>query len=135
MPSCAQPLLLTAPDDGKDRLAISLNPNLREKRNTLGKDSSGKWKGDEVTHGVQVELEKLYADEPETAKALATVPLLLNHVQNRWWLGSAESEAAVADRIAEVRLSGERSHTCKRTLRPSADTHTCWCSTLRVGHR
>ena len=94
-----QPLLL--PAEGAPR-AVHLNPNLREKRNFGGKDSSGKWCGDSPMRGVHGELAKLYANEPATPAALSTIPLELTHVQNRWWLGSKEGEAHVADRIQEL---------------------------------
>jgi len=81
---------------------VMLNPNLREKRNFGGKDSSGKWCGAALTAGVHAELSTLYADVPSTAEALCTVPLDLSAVENKWWLGSKESEVHVSERIAEL---------------------------------
>ena len=83
-------------------LTVALNPNLREKRNFGGKDSSGKWCGDALSEGVHSELDKLFADDEATAKALSAVPLDLSQVQNRWWLGSKESEQHVGERIEEL---------------------------------
>mmetsp|Transcript_6825 Transcript_6825/g.15324 ORF Transcript_6825/g.15324 Transcript_6825/m.15324 type:complete len:230 (+) Transcript_6825:666-1355(+) len=94
-----QPILV--PADGIGR-GVLLNPNLREKRNFGGKDSSGKWVGDKLQEGVHSALRMLYADSPSTAEALIGVPLDLKNVQDKWWLGSAESEHHVVDRITET---------------------------------
>ena len=174
-----QPVLLPA---GGAARPVLLNPNMREKRNFGGKDSSGKWCGEALLcgvnpnptlpltttltqpkpqrcgeallSGVREEIGKLYAGMPEVGAALATIPLELTHVQvsafgrhrlpsllaiwncssshprvvlvglpiaeiavdcgllmavrsrthvqNKWWLGSKESEAHVADRIGEL---------------------------------
>ena len=96
-----QPLLLPAGEGAAARV-VDLNPNLREKRNAGGKDSSGKWTGEALTAGVHTELDKLLADAPDRAAALKSVPLTLGHVQNKWWLGSAESVELVKERIAEA---------------------------------
>lgn len=104
-----EPLLL--PEGGAARV-VDLNPNLREKRNAGGRDSSGKWTGEQLTEGVHAEIDKLLDDAPERAAALKRVPLTLGHVQNKWWLGSAESVEHVKERIAEalhqVRFSDAR---------------------------
>jgi len=81
---------------------VTLNPNLREKRNVGGKDSSGKWVGEKITTGVHAELTKLLGDEPERAAALKTVPLDLAYVHTRWWLGSKESSDGVRERVEEL---------------------------------
>ena len=94
-----QPLLL--PEGGPARTVL-LNPNLREKRNMGGKDSSGKWTGEAIREGVHGALTTLYEDAPGSVERLAAVPLELAHVQNKWWLGSKESEAHVVERIAEL---------------------------------
>ena len=79
-----------------------LNPNLREKRNFGGKDSSGKWCGEALRSGVRKEIEALYAGDEATASRLNRVELDLSDVQNQWWLGSKESEQAVAERMEEL---------------------------------
>ena len=93
--------------------AVQLNPNLREKRNAGGKDSSGKWYGAQLAQGVHTALDSLLGDEPARAAALRRVPLGLSHVQNKWWLGSKESIEHVKGRIAEllcqVRFTGANS--------------------------
>ena len=81
---------------------MSLNPNLREKRNFGGKDSSGKWCGEALRDGVREALTELYQDNGATAEALRAVPLELRQVQNKWWLGSKESSKAVGERIDEL---------------------------------
>ena len=81
---------------------VHLNPNLREKRNAGGKDSSGKWVGAQLERGVHSALDKLFADEPARAATLKSVPFGLEHVQNKWWLGSKESVDLVKERIAEL---------------------------------
>ena len=103
-----QPLLLpveggSAAESGSSgRHGVLLNPNLREKRNFGGKDSSGKWVGSAIQSGVHAELTKLYLDAPSVAESLKRVPLELSYVQNQWWLGSKESERHVAERIGEL---------------------------------
>lgn len=94
-----EPLLL---QEGCDPYSVALNPNLREKRNLGGKDSSGKWTGAALKKGVAAETAKLYSDAPERAETLNRVELGLSQVQNKWWLGSKESEPAVYERIAEL---------------------------------
>ena len=115
-----QPLLLPAhPVEGgsaaetgsSGRHGVLLNPNLREKRNFGGKDSSGKWVGSSIQSGVHAELTKLYADTPSVAESLKKVPLELSYVQNQWWLGSKESEKHVAERIGEL-LAQVRAREC-----------------------
>ena len=81
---------------------VLLNPNLREKRNFGGKDSSGKWCGEALRSGVRKEIEALYAGDEATASRLNRVELDLSDVQNQWWLGSKESEQAVAERMEEL---------------------------------
>lgn len=94
-----QPMLLP---EGLPARAVALNPNLREKRNFGGKDSSGKWVGSAILKGVHEALGSLYSDAPTTAEALAEVPLELGQVQNKWWLGEKEGEKHVEERIAEL---------------------------------
>jgi len=82
--------------------AVVLNPNLREKRNFGGKDSSGKWISDALREGVHDALRTLYADSPDIVEKLVGVELDLASVRNKWWLGSAESEGHVVDRIDDM---------------------------------
>lgn len=100
-----EPLLLRGDGrsaaDGAPRTVL-LNPNLREKRNFGGKDSSGRWKGEALRAGVRGAIRELLADAPERAAALCAVPLDLTHVHEKWWLNSAEADGAVADRLAEL---------------------------------
>lgn len=92
---------------------VHLNPNLREKRNFGGKDSSGKWCGVALADGVRRQLAELYEGDVDTARRLNALPLGLEHVQDQWWLGSKESEQAVGQRIdellAQVRFSPHES--------------------------
>jgi len=81
---------------------VTLDPNLREKRNAMGKDSSGKWVGGKLQAGVRTTLRALYDDAPERAAPLCEVRLDLEMVQAKWWLGSRETEASVDARIEEL---------------------------------
>jgi broad specificity phosphatase PhoE len=94
-----EPVLLQR---GAEPRHVLLNPNLREKRNFGGKDSSGKWCGEALSSGVAAEMLKLYEDTPDKAVALNAVPLNLCQVQNKWWLGSKESKAHVHERLVEM---------------------------------
>lgn len=82
--------------------AVLLNPNLREKRNFGGRDSSGKNVGEAVRAGVRRALASLYADEPQTARRLGAIPLELQLVHDRWWKDSAEAEAHVEERLDDL---------------------------------
>ena len=113
-----EPLLLRpfGGDGVQSGTKVHLNPNLREKRNAGGKDSSGKWYGDDVTKGVHDALDKLLADKPDVLSALKGVPLGLEHVQDKWWLGSKESEGSVKERIAELLYQLRFDTACSQVL-------------------
>jgi broad specificity phosphatase PhoE len=82
--------------------SVILNPNLREKRNFGGKDSSGKWMGEQIPKGVRQALVELYGNEPTSVEPLLSVDLKIEQVMNKWWLGSKESDDAVRDRIEDM---------------------------------
>jgi len=81
---------------------VELNPNMREKRNLMGKDSSGKHFGHQMTVGTHASLRTLYEDDPHAAEALCSVKLGLGLVGERWWIGNKESEAALIGRIDDL---------------------------------
>ena len=93
--------------------SVALLPNLREKRNLGGKDSSGKWVGEALVDGIKGAMGELYADDPELGARLAAPALDIAQVGAQWWVGSAESEEAVRARIddalCQLRFSPESS--------------------------
>jgi len=95
-------LIALAPMLDKSPRAVCLNPALREKRNFGGKDSSGKWVGAELGEGVKSSMAALYSDDPGRGATLSAPPLDLHLVQNKWWLGSAESKEAVGERVEDM---------------------------------
>ncbi|KAL1521659.1 hypothetical protein AB1Y20_021316 [Prymnesium parvum] len=94
--------MLTGEAPQRQRHVVALNPNLREKRNFGGKDSSGQWVGNALVNGVRAAISELYKDQPEVAQKLNAIELDLTLTQDKWWVGSAESSSLVADRIAEA---------------------------------
>eukprot|EP00966_Prymnesium_polylepis_P154549 3568543-Prymnesium_polylepis.1 len=102
--------MLTAPTAAGGEHVVVLNPNLREKRNFGGKDSSGQWVGEAIVTGVHAALDELYRAAPERAAALNSVELELSLARNKWWLGSKESGALVAERIDELFAQARRAH-------------------------
>ena len=52
--------------------------------------------------GVHDALRTLYADSPDIVEKLVGVELDLASVRHKWWLGSAESEGHVVDRIDDM---------------------------------
>ncbi|KAL1504451.1 hypothetical protein AB1Y20_010857 [Prymnesium parvum] len=102
------PMLARRPD-----ARLLLNPNLREKRNLGGMDSSGKWHGEQLAHSVRAAMRHLYSDAPEEAERLSSPQFDLRLVQHKWWLSIEESKDLVAERINEllsqVRFSNDAS--------------------------
>lgn len=96
------PLLTGAAGSAPRVKYVGLNPNLREKRNLMGKDSSGKFFGPEIVDGTRASLRALYAHAPELAEPLCGVELGLEAVGTQWWIGFKESEAAVGERVDEL---------------------------------
>ncbi|KAL3927803.1 MAG: hypothetical protein SGPRY_002665 [Prymnesium sp.] len=94
--------MLISKSDGSARHTVVLNPNLREKRNFGGKDSSGQWVGEDIVSGVHSAMKELYKEMPSFAEKLNSVGLDLTLTREKWWLGSSEPAALVAGRIEEV---------------------------------
>jgi len=91
------PMLTQRPD-----VPLLLNPNLREKRNFGGMDSSGKWHGNALAQNVREAMLELYSDAPTEGQRLSAPQLDLTHVQDKWWLDSKENKDQVAARITEL---------------------------------
>lgn len=99
-----RPLLVAGPagSDHPQIQMVELNPNLREKRNLMGKDSSGKYIGDRLAEAIRESLRTLYSDDPIAAEGLKDIELDLRLVRDRWWIGQKESDDALVGRIEDL---------------------------------
>ena len=107
--------------------AVALNPNLREKRNFGGKDSSGKWVGSAILKGVHEALGSLYSDAPTTAEAVEGS----NSSSDPCWRTAkiTRRSGPVLLLTAEIPTRGEKS--CEEVERPRAPLRPrrgkgCW---------
>ena len=88
--------------EGRAAGTLRLNPNLREKRNFGGKDSSGKWHGPALEEGVRQAMLTLYGDELARGATLSAPTLDLSQVMEQWWADAKESHEMVAERVTEL---------------------------------
>lgn len=82
---------------------LRLMPNLREKKNLGGLDSSGAAVGAGVIERLAATTRDLYRDAPAAAEAmLAGVRVETREVEGRWWTDIVESKEEVRGRLREL---------------------------------
>ena len=96
---------ILVPKDGTQQANynVVLNPNLREKRNFMGRDSSGKYFGSKIQAELVKHLRTLYPGKNKPfADRLSSVPLDLDAVMDYWWYSKSEDSEFVQQRMNEV---------------------------------
>eukprot|EP00760_Papus_ankaliazontas_P012516 PhM_4_TR15341/c0_g1_i1/m.94665 len=91
-----QPLL------GREGRSVILSPNVREKRNFGGRDTSGTAYVGSTEVRIRNAVHELYPDNPARVTDLLAVVFDNSEVQGHWWSDQSETKRSVHERIEET---------------------------------